>query len=165
MATENESLLLLQTSVGATMITVLTLVASQEERMLAHSEIKEVTQDLEAQVLTRTEELHSTNIQLKHETTRQQHLAVTLQALLNATNQAQDSNFFQSCAKELASAYDTRYAMIGLYNNQEKNSEENKENRSIKTLAVWTGDGFAENFTYSLKGTPCQDILNLSVAG
>ncbi|MBV1919438.1 MAG: diguanylate cyclase, partial [Pseudomonadales bacterium] len=158
MATENESLLLLQASVGAAMVTALMLVASQEERILAHSIIKQVKQDLEAQVLSRTEELHSTNIQLKRETTRQQHLAVTLQALLDATNQAQGTEFFQRCAKELAIAYNTQYAMIGFYNNQDGN----EENNSIKTLAVWTGDGFAENFTYSLKGTPCQDILNLS---
>lgn len=160
MATENESLLLLQASVGAAMITVLMLVASQEERMLALRLIKEVSQGLENQVLSRTEELHATNIQLKRETAHQQHLAVTLQALLNATNQTQATDFFQRCAKELAVAYNTQYAMIGLYHNEDE--DEDERHYAIKTLAVWTGESFAENFTYLLKGTPCQDILNLS---
>ncbi len=32
----------------------------------------------------------------------------------------------------------------------------------MRTLAVWVGEGFGENFEYDLKGTPCEDILRFN---
>jgi signal transduction histidine kinase len=31
----------------------------------------------------------------------------------------------------------------------------------VRTIAVWAGDGYAENFEYNLEGTPCKDVLDL----
>src|SRR5262249_55811982 len=29
----------------------------------------------------------------------------------------------------------------------------------VRTLAVWSGEDFAENFEYALKGTPCESVI------
>jgi PAS domain S-box-containing protein len=59
--------------------------------------------------------------------------------------------FFRSCVRNLAMVYDARYAFIGLV--QAAKDE-------VRTVAVWAGTQFAENFTYKLDGTPCKDILD-----
>jgi len=80
---------------------------------------------------------------------RQTELALSALAGSAALDSGQD--FIRNCARELARTYGARYAFVGVF------ADERKE--SIRTLAVWDGDGFAENFTYDLAGTPCQDIL------
>jgi len=72
---------------------------------------------------------------------------------LATTTSAQDlEEFFKYCVKTLAQFYDCQYAFVGLL-------ADNKE--EVVTQAVWTPEGYAENFTYSLKGTPCAEIINL----
>ncbi len=72
---------------------------------------------------------------------------------LATTTSAQDSEeFFNYCVTTLAQLYGCQYAFIGLLN----------ENRTeVETQAVWAIDGYANNFTYDLKGTPCAEIINL----
>jgi len=72
---------------------------------------------------------------------------------LATTTSAQDSEeFFNYCVKTLAQLYGCQYAFIGLL-------KENK--KEVETQAVWAIDGYAKNFTYDLKGTPCAEIINL----
>jgi hypothetical protein len=72
---------------------------------------------------------------------------------LATTTSAQDlEEFFKYCVKTLAQFYNCQYAFVGLL-------ADNKE--EVITQAVWTPEGYAENFTYSLKGTPCAEIINL----
>ncbi|MEG3881176.1 PAS domain S-box protein [Microcoleus sp. herbarium7] len=62
--------------------------------------------------------------------------------------------FFKSCVQYLAQALDVRYAMI---------SEFVDSKRTIATtLAFWTGDEFGGNFSYNLRGTPCQNVERLA---
>jgi len=67
---------------------------------------------------------------------------------------AQDdmASFFKSMVYNLARAYNTRYAFLGLF-------AEGCEDK-IALQAIWMGDGFGKNFEYSLENTPCADVLN-----
>jgi len=72
---------------------------------------------------------------------------------LATTTSAQDlEEFFKYCVKTLAQFYDCQYAFVGLLT-------DNKE--EVITQAVWSPEGYVENFTYKLKGTPCAEIINL----
>ena len=62
-----------------------------------------------------------------------------------------DDDFPRICVRALAQVYRTRFAVAGTF--------ADKSRRTIKTLAVWAGDDFGENFTYHLDGMPCDDIL------
>lgn len=75
-----------------------------------------------------------------------------LRTLATTTSVKDAEQFFKYCVKTLAHLYDCKFAFIGLL----------KDNREeVVTQAVWAGDGFAENFEYNLKGTPCAEIINL----
>ncbi|ABV37948.1 signal transduction protein containing a membrane domain an EAL and a GGDEF domain-like protein [Shewanella sediminis HAW-EB3] len=155
MESTNQSLLTLQASVGAIMVTILILIASQEERKRVNRRLLQVQQDLEAKVGQRTHELYTSNKQLAQEVTRQHQLGETLKSLLNATNFTSNDQFLQSCVKDLANAYGAYFAFIGIFSD--------KTCQSIKTLAVWAGDKVEDNFSYRLRGTPCEDAMNHNV--
>lgn len=155
METANQSLLTLQASVGAIMVTLLILIASQEERKRVNRQLLQVQQSLEAKVDKRTHELYSSNKQLVLEVTRQQQLGETLKALLNATNLTSNDQFLRSCVKDLANAYSAYFAFIGIFADESC--------LSIKTLAVWAGDKIEDNFCYRLRGTPCEDAMSRTV--
>lgn len=77
----------------------------------------------------------------------------SLRALLLATSRAKGEDFFYVLVKEMALALDVKFIIAGeivIENNSESN----------KTLAIWSGNGFADNFTYSLKDTPCNKVSN-----
>jgi len=78
----------------------------------------------------------------------------SLVASLARTPSSQGSNiFYQECVKKLSDIFQVKFAFIGLLN---------KEKTEIKTISVWSGDQFGENFEYNLAGTPCFDILDKS---
>lgn len=58
--------------------------------------------------------------------------------------------FFRSLVKNLAIATRARHVLVG---------EVKPDAPVIQTLAVWSGDDFAENFEYALKGTPCETVI------
>ncbi len=75
-----------------------------------------------------------------------------MEALARTGSSDDSDTFLQACVRNLAHAYNARFAFVGLL----------KESRQdVITLAVWAGDGYAPNFEYSLDGTPCKDVLDL----
>ncbi len=74
-----------------------------------------------------------------------------LRAVAEGTASASGDEFFRSLVKHLASAVETKYAFIGQLTSEEP--------ATVNTLVVWTGDGFAENFEYTLAGTPCETVV------
>jgi len=60
-------------------------------------------------------------------------------------------DFLRISVKNLALLYDCKYAFVG---------ELLPCGTRVRTLAVWAGEDFADNFEYDLEGTPCQDILD-----
>ena len=75
-----------------------------------------------------------------------------LRTLATTTSTQDSEEFFKYCVKTLAQLYGCQFAFIGLLT-------EGKQ--SVKTQAVWAGEGYADNFEYDLKGTPCAEIINL----
>ncbi len=74
-----------------------------------------------------------------------------LRALAGTTVIGGGRDFVADCARELARTYGAKYASVGIFGDA--------GHTSIRTLAVWAGNAFAQNFTYNLAGTPCHDIL------
>ncbi|TDX99549.1 EAL domain-containing protein [Thiohalophilus thiocyanatoxydans] len=69
-----------------------------------------------------------------------------------STGSSLDINeFYKICVKNLAMVYNSKYAFIGLLQ---------ESNQDVRTVAVWSGKDYAENFEYNLDGTPCKEILN-----
>ncbi len=63
-------------------------------------------------------------------------------------------DFLKESVKSLAKLYNTQFAFIGRLHADKKN---------VTTLAVCAGNQIVDNFTYSLEGTPCKDVLDLKV--
>lgn len=74
-----------------------------------------------------------------------------LRALATTTSPADSEEFYRYCVRTLAELYDCRYAFIGLIE---------EGGKQVRTLVVWTGEGYGENFEYDLEGTPCVDVIN-----
>ena len=74
---------------------------------------------------------------------------------LNAIRGQTEEDFLKRCVTDLANFYNTKYAFIGIFESNAKTH--------ITTKAVWAHDKFADNFTYELRGTPCQDVLNQNI--
>lgn len=152
---EFESFLLLQGFMVLMSLTGLVLAAGQDEMLQAHTQLKQIQLELEDRVAQRAGELQKANVMLEQEAKERLHTAEALRSLLSATALYTDDAFFRSCVKDLAVIYNVRFAFIGLFADESQ--------KAIRTIAVWAGDHFADNFEYDLEGTPCQDVLNLSM--
>ena len=74
-----------------------------------------------------------------------------LRSVVVATGAATGEEFFRTLAQHLATALDLRYAMAGELVEPER--------KRVRTLAVWAGDRFADNFEYDLEGAPCGHVI------
>lgn len=74
--------------------------------------------------------------------------------LLAESDGGDNETIFQLMVKQLASSQDTRYAFIACFDNVIENQ--------LNTLAVWAGEKYGDNFSYSLIDTPCQNVLTQS---
>jgi len=74
-----------------------------------------------------------------------------LRAIIEGVEAETGERFFPSLARHLASALDVAYAFV---------SELNEDRTSFRTLAAWGRGAFLPNFEASLRGTPCEAVLN-----
>lgn len=81
-------------------------------------------------------------------------LLYSLEQLLLATS-GTGEELYRNLVKYLAKAAQAKYALIG---ELKRDAPE-----TVRTLAVWSGEGFSENFEYSLSGTPCEDVMQQRV--
>ena len=77
-----------------------------------------------------------------------------ISSLARATNILHFEDFLKESVKSLAKLYGTKFAFVGRLQPDKKH---------VSTLVVWAGDRIVDNFTYSLEGTPCKDVLDLKV--
>jgi diguanylate cyclase (GGDEF)-like protein/PAS domain S-box-containing protein len=84
--------------------------------------------------------------------TDQKRSELVLQALAETGTSAEESDIFRTIVRQLALSHDMRYAFLATIN------EDNNAQADI--IAVWANDDFAENFSYSLIGTPCATVIN-----
>jgi len=78
----------------------------------------------------------------------------TIKTLAKSSSVVAYEEFLQLAVRNLAQVYRSRFAFVGMLL---------PGGHQVKTLAVWAGDSFVDNFTYDLEGTPCQDVLNLKL--
>ncbi len=76
-----------------------------------------------------------------------------LRAIVKGTSAEAGDEFLRSLVKHFAEVIGARYAFLGRLADQDK----------VAMLAVWAGEGFAENFEYALKGTPCENVVDREV--
>lgn len=60
--------------------------------------------------------------------------------------------FLKECIRNLTQVYKSKYAFIGLIVEPQRSH--------VRTLAVRSGNQYAQNFEYALLGTPCADIIS-----
>ncbi|MGE5659714.1 MAG: PAS domain S-box protein [Actinomycetota bacterium] len=89
-----------------------------------------------------------TTIEITERKRQEQALLLIVEGTAAKTGEA----FFKSCVQYLAQVLEVRYALIAEFVDSEK--------LSAKTLAFWAGDSFGDNFTYSLAGTPCKNVVS-----
>jgi diguanylate cyclase (GGDEF)-like protein/PAS domain S-box-containing protein len=70
--------------------------------------------------------------------------------LLAESDDVGNETIFQLMVKQLAHSKNSRYAFIACLNQTIENQ--------LDTIAVWAGDNYRDNFSYSLEGTPCQNV-------
>ena len=81
------------------------------------------------------------------------HVEAILRSLAAGSSSIEFDQFLETTLECLAELYNCRYTFIGLLN---------EDCASVSTLAVRAGDQLVDNFTYSLDGTPCKDIMDLN---
>jgi two-component system, NtrC family, sensor kinase len=74
-----------------------------------------------------------------------------LRLIVEGTGASIGEEFFRCCTHYLAQVLEVRYAVLTQW---VKGSM-----TKVRTLAFWTGEGFAENFEYELVGTPCEKVF------
>jgi transcriptional regulator with GAF, ATPase, and Fis domain len=74
-----------------------------------------------------------------------------LRAITEGTVSVTGSDFFRSLVRHLAQALEVRYAFIAECVDAAK--------RGVRTLAFWTGQDFADDVSFLLRGTPCEKVI------
>ena len=79
-------------------------------------------------------------------------MGAALALLAEMTSAGEGQTFIRACVGHLARIYGVRFAFIAIVD---------PCRTTATTLAVWAGDDHADNFTYELDGSPCQDVMSL----
>lgn len=153
--TANESLLMLQTFMAIIMTTALSLAASVDETAKANQQLSNSQVALEQKVLDRTNELSDSNKELVKEIVKRRESTDSIKRLFATTKLTSSENYFHAVTKELSNIYHSKFAFIGLL--------QSNVGQSISTLSVRIDNKIANNFDYSLRNTPCQDVLNSKI--
>jgi PAS domain S-box-containing protein len=75
-----------------------------------------------------------------------------LRAIVEGTARTIGEEFFQSLVRHLARAMDTTYAFVAEFTSP--------ETTKARTIAFWARDRIAENFEWTLAGTPCEEVVH-----
>jgi PAS domain S-box-containing protein len=74
-----------------------------------------------------------------------------LQLIFEGTASKTGDEFFRSCVRYLAEVLSVRYTFLAEWANEAKTR--------VRTLAVWQGEDWGENFEYDLANHPCENVL------
>lgn len=78
-----------------------------------------------------------------------------LRTIVQGTAAVTGPDFLRSLVKHLAESLGCRYAVLG--------EAFGDPAFMVRTLAVWTGDAWADNFEYHLDGSPCEGVIGNDV--
>ena len=76
-----------------------------------------------------------------------------LRAIVDASSHGFGEEYFQTLVRTVARTVDTRWAFIAQFSVPESHTK-------ARTIAFWDRDHFAENFEWTLAGTPCEDVVS-----
>src|SRR5262245_1925665 len=76
-----------------------------------------------------------------------------LRAIVEAASHGSGEDYFRALVRTLARVVDTRWAFIAQFASPETHAR-------ARTIAFWAGDRFADNFEWTLAGTPCEDVVH-----
>lgn len=62
-----------------------------------------------------------------------------------------EDGLLRQCVRDMSAVYHNQTSMITVFADD--------AHTALKTLAVWNGEDWGENFTYDIAGTPCEDVL------
>jgi len=74
-----------------------------------------------------------------------------LQSIVEGTGSLTTADFFHTLTRALAQCLDVKYAFISEWTDGQQ--------ESVHTLSFWNDSQIADNFTYVLDGTPCQEVM------
>lgn len=78
-----------------------------------------------------------------------------LRTIAEGTASVTGDDFFRSLVRHLASALQVRYAFVAEFTDDSK--------IRVRTIQFWAGEGFARDFQYDVRGTPCEKVLEGTV--
>src|SRR5262245_43240759 len=76
-----------------------------------------------------------------------------LRAIVEAASHSSSEGYFQAFVRNLARLVDAHYAFIAEFVSPETTTR-------AHTIAFWAGDHIAENFEWTLAGTPCEEVVH-----
>jgi formate hydrogenlyase transcriptional activator len=85
------------------------------------------------------------------EVTQRRRAMQTLRAVTEGTAGVTGSEFFRSLVRNLAQALQMRYSFIAECIDETK--------AQVRTLALWNGEGFGDEISFPLLGTPCEIVI------
>jgi formate hydrogenlyase transcriptional activator len=75
-----------------------------------------------------------------------------LRAIVDGTAQSIGEEFFQNLLRHLARSLDVNYAFVAEFASPETTTK-------ARTISFWARDRIAENFEWTLAGTPCEEVV------
>ena len=94
---------------------------------------------------------HKAYLATLRDITQRKRMEEALRNLAQGTAPVTGQNFFRLLVDHLAQALNVRYAFVGEVTGAEQDA--------IRTVAVWAGTDYLENFEYKLAGTPCEKVV------
>ena len=76
-----------------------------------------------------------------------------LRAIVEAASHRSGEEYFQALVRHLACALGTHHAFIAEFASPEAHTK-------ARTIAFWAKDHIAENFEWTLAGTPCEEVVH-----
>lgn len=125
-----------------------------KEKTTSEETLLKATEEPEERVAERTNELKRANAALQAEIKERRKAEAVLRSMLEVTSSVSGTEFLRSLVRNLAATLDCRYVLVG---------ELADEDRSIRTLAMWANGGFAPDFEYQLKDTPCEQVVGKEI--
>ena len=107
-------------------------------------------------IIKTNRQLHRAQKNLEGEMSNRKNVEVVLSSLAQqGLISKKEDSFFSDCLSNLCNLYNCKYALIGLFSNEERTH--------IKTYLVYNGVNFSSGFEFPIKNSPCEDILNLKL--
>ena len=111
--------------------------------------------EMDGKVRALTSQLEAARERVEQSQQERYRIERLLHAILRGSNGGIGRAFFDGITQHLANALGVKYAIV---------CEINPGRREwADTLSFWTGEGFADPFTYSLDATPCEDAIQKRV--